>query len=631
MCGINGTVAVDLPSGAEVSIKEMNQALAHRGPDADGVWVGDQIALGHRRLSIIDLSESGNQPMHCSGNRYVIVYNGELYNYKELRLELQRVSHGSVEKPYVFKTSTDTEVILAAFGRWGADCLKRMNGMYSFAIWDTKEQRLFVARDRMGIKPFYYHYEQNQLTFSSELKALLQSGYVNKKINQEALVDYLRYQTVHAPNTIIQNVYMLMPGHFGVWEKGKFQISRYWDIKEDIDYSSKGKSYKEVCDEVKTFFLKAVERRLVADVPFGAFLSGGIDSSIVVAAMSKVSGIAVKTFSIVFDEQEYSEAQYARMVAKQYHTEHHELLLKPEDFLYDLPDALLALDHPSGDGTNTFTVSRATKKAGVSMALSGLGGDELFCGYDTFKRNYELEKKYWLNYIPRVVRKIGGQVYTRRKKSIASDKIAELLAQPMVNFEHAYPISRQVLTDSQIAGLLNRFQLPANTVFNWVKEINFEDKKRLLTKYSIAEISTYMQNVLLRDTDQMSMASALEVRVPFLDYELVQYVLGIEDKHKYPFTQKKLLTDSLGQLIPKEIIERPKQGFVLPMQAWMKRELKSFCEENLKVLSSFSCFNYPAVEALWNRFMLNDPRITWSRVWILVVLGNWLKKMDVEF
>ena len=632
MCGINGIIVKENTSQSFVpAIEKMNKALAHRGPDADGVWNDGVVYLGHRRLSIIDLSDSGNQPLHSSDGRYVIVYNGELYNYKELKFELQRSVQGTNERPSIFATNTDTEVIIAAYSRWGKNCVSRFNGMFAFAIWDKQDKVLFIARDRLGIKPLYYSVNENRLVFSSEIRALLESGEVPRKLSYEGLVDYLRYLTVNAPVTMVEGVKMLMPGHIAVWKNGYFEINKYWSLKENINYSSKGKDYQQICTDIRDLFFKSVERRLIADVPFGAFLSGGIDSSIVVAAMSNVSQSQVKTFSVVFDESEFSEARYANLVAKRYNTEHQEILLRPEDFLADSPNALAAFDHPSGDGTNTYTVSKATKKAGITMALSGLGGDELFCGYETFKRNYELEKKYWLNFVPRVFRKAGGEIYKVKNKSIAADKIAELLAKPSVNFEYAYPISRQVLSDSQISGLLNKFDLPLNSVYKFVRLMDFNDSKRILTKYSIAEISTYMQNVLLRDTDQMSMASALEVRVPFLDYTLVEYVLGVEDKYRYPHTQKKLLTDSLGDLIPKEIIEKPKQGFDIPFRNWMKNELKTFCEENLKHLSELNCFNQHAVTALWNRFLSNDSKITWARIWILVVLGHWIKTNKISF
>ena len=627
MCGIAGIVSSKVAKDkAIVALQRMNNAIAHRGPDAEGTWNDNFAYLGHRRLSIIDLSDSGTQPLHSYDNRYVIIYNGELYNYKELRLQLQRAIQGTQEQPYFFKTQTDTEVVLAAYARWGAGCLQHFNGMFAFAIYDKQEKNIFIARDRMGIKPLYYSYQNNTLIFASELRAVLQSSLIEKKINQDALVDYLQYQTVHAPNTIVNEVKMLLPGHYLTIENNDLKICAYWQLEKNINYASIGKSYEDICKDIRTLFYEAVERRLVADVPFGAFLSGGIDSSAIVGAMSKISSQQVKTFSVVFNESEFSESHYARIVSEKFKTDHHEIKLNPQDFLHQLPEALNAMDHPSGDGPNTYIVSKATKKAGITMALSGLGSDEIFCGYDIFKRSYKLEQQWWLNFVPRLLRVSVAAALTSFNKNIAAQKLAQILSKPQVNFNYAYPLSRQVLLDKQIKQLLQRNDLPMNSVYRFLRLLDFNDKNHRLSKYSIAEISTYMQNVLLRDTDQMSMASALEVRVPFLDYKLVEYVLGVSDKHKYPHTPKKLLTDSLQDLLPAEIINRKKMGFVLPWQLWMKNELKQFCEENLAELEGIG-FNQHAVNNLWKTFLKGDAQITWSRVWPLVTLGNWQKNI----
>ncbi len=625
MCGIAGIISSNLPPDKAVSaLHRMNNAIAHRGPDAEGTWDDRYAYLGHRRLSIIDLSDSGTQPLHSYDNRYVLIYNGELYNYKELRLQLQRAIQGTNQQPYFFKTQTDTEVILAAYMRWGVECLQHFNGMFAFAVYDKQEKKIFIARDRMGIKPLYYSFQNNTLIFASEIRALLQSGLIDKKINRDALVDYLQYQTVHAPNTIINDVKMLLPGHFLTLDNTEVNIQAYWQIEKQINYASIGKPYDDICKDVRTLFYEAVERRLIADVPFGAFLSGGIDSSAIVGAMSQISSQPVKTFSVVFNESEFSEENYARIVAKKFNTDHHEIKLDPQDFLTQLPQALNAMDHPSGDGPNTYIVSKVTKQAGITMALSGLGSDEIFAGYDVFKRSYKLEQQAWLNFVPRLLRVSGAAALTSFNKNIASQKLAQILSKPQVSFNYAYPLSRQVLMDKQVKKLLQRDDLPMNAVYRFLRLLEFNDKKHRLSKYSIAEISTYMQNVLLRDTDQMSMASALEVRVPFLDYKLVEYVLGVADKHKFPHTPKKLLTDSLKDLLPPEIIDRKKMGFVFPWKIWMKNELKTFCEENLGHLETMG-FNPNAVNSLWLSFLKGDPQITWSRIWPIVVLGNWHK------
>ncbi len=279
--------------------------------------------------------------------------------------------------------------------------------MYAFAIYDKQTKSIFIARDRMGIKPLYYSFQNDTLLFASEVRAILQSNLVEKKINQDALAEYLQYQTVHAPNTMVQDIKMLLPGHYLTIENNEVKTQAYWQLEKNINYTSNGKSYEDICKDVRTLFYEAVERRLVADVPFGAFLSGGIDSSAIVGAMSKVSPQQVKTFSMVFNESEFSEASYARIVSEKFKTEHHEIKLSPQDFLQQLPEALHAMDHPSGDGPNTYIVSKVTKQAGITMALSGLGSDELFCGYDVFKRSYKLEQQWWLNFVPRLLRVSG--------------------------------------------------------------------------------------------------------------------------------------------------------------------------------------------------------------------------------
>ncbi len=628
MCGINGIYGLQDVKIAGEKVSAMNDKMRHRGPDDAGIFTEEKIALGHRRLSIIDLSAAGHQPMQSYDGRYQIVYNGELYNYKELKFELQRVIVGSGQAAYFFQTSTDTEVILAAYARWGSECLQRFNGMFAFAIWDTETKELFVARDRLGIKPLYYLYTNGVFAFSSEIRSLLSSGLIPKKIDENSLVDYLRYQTVHAPDTIVKGVKMLMPGHFIEMKNEQLKIKSYWNLARNKTEIAKNKTYDDVCKEVNVLLTKAVERRLISDVPFGAFLSGGIDSSAIVGLMSKVSVEKVKTFSITFDESEFSEATYAQLIAKKFNTDHHEIKLNPADFLEKLPLALKAMDHPSGDGPNTYIVSEATKHAGITMALSGLGGDELFAGYDVFKRAQELGKKAALNIVPQFMRSVGGSLLTKAKPGVASEKKAALLKQSKINFQSFYPLSRQVLLDKQISQLVKKQELPANRVAEIIAPIT--DTKNVITNVSIAEISTYMQNVLLRDTDQMSMAHALEVRVPFIDYTLVEYVLGLPDKFKSTVSPKKLLVDALGDLLPPEIVNRPKMGFTFPWKQWMKNELKTFCEEKITALSKRNLFNEKGVLKLWEQFLKDDPAITWSRIWYLVVLENWLQENNID-
>ncbi|MBA2610878.1 MAG: asparagine synthase (glutamine-hydrolyzing) [Bacteroidetes bacterium] len=627
MCGINGFISDQfLAEQKKEIVQKMNNTLSHRGPDNEGLWSGENIVLGHRRLSIIDLSADGNQPFFSADKRYVIVYNGELYNYKELKLELQRSSHGSNDQPYFFKTNTDTEVVLAAFIRYGTNCLQLFNGMYAFAIYDTLDKKLTVARDRLGVKPLYYYFGNEGFLFSSEIRPIIHSKVKSFSLNKDVLAEYMMYQTVFAPNTIIKSIKILLPGNYLEYQDGKASISEYYTLNK-FSKASDTLSYAETCAKVNELLTHSVHQRLVADVPFGAFLSGGIDSSAIVGLMSKVSTEKIQTFNISFDESEFSESKYARLIAKKFNTQHHEIKLSPDSFLKQLPAALSAMDHPSGDGPNTFVVSKATKEAGITMALSGIGGDELFAGYDVFKRMAALEKKSWINAFPTFSRKAAGYVIQKRKKTIAGNKIQELLGQEKINFNSAYPLNRSVFTKKELASLLNDpspFK-QINAIVSNVPQI----KDHLLSSVSICEINTYLQNVLLRDADQMSMAVALEVREPFLDYRLVDFVLNLNDEKKYPLTPKKLLIDSLGDLLPDEIVNRPKMGFTLPWQLWLKTELKSFCEKNIVEFSNYDLCNTAAIQSLWQRFLNNDESITWSRIWHIVVLNNWIKENNI--
>ena len=625
MCGINGIFGLK-ESEAKIAVQRMNSALSHRGPDDEGIFETEKIVLGHRRLSIIDLSAAGHQPMTSSDGRYTIVYNGELYNYKNLKLDLSRsmrTSTGSSSESYIFKTQTDTEVILAAYSKWGVECLQKFNGMYAFAIWDNAKQELFIARDRLGIKPLYYYKKESELIFSSEIRSVLNSGLVPRKLNSTALKEYIQYQTVHAPGTIIEDVKMLLPGHYILTSGEKFLIKKYWQLPQETDKSILSKNYTETCKDIYQLLYNAVERRLIADVPFGAFLSGGIDSSAIVGLMSKIQAGKVKTFSVVFDEQEFSEAKYSRLIAKKFNTDHHEIKLSISDFLKELPGALSAMDHPSGDGPNTYVVSKETKKAGITMALSGLGGDEIFAGYDIFKRSVALRQKQYIENVPVILRKLIGETIKKYKPGVQSEKIAELLRLKNWNLESTYKLSRKVLPEKQADKLLAN---PSNVNFT----LEISERFPLLSRVSQAEITTYMQNVLLRDTDGMSMAHALEIRVPFLDYTLVEYMMSVPDKYKNQAVKKKLLVDSLGDMLPPEIVNRPKMGFTFPWKHWMKNELRSFCEERIKSLAKRKHFNEDEVVLLWEGFLNDDPRITWSRIWHLVVLENWMQQNNIQ-
>lgn len=624
MCGINGIYRFKGFSDDGTVIKQMNDTLKHRGPDAEGVYKDELVHLGHRRLSIIDVDQRSNQPFYSPDRRYVLVFNGEIYNYREIRQHLPE---------YNFVTDSDTEVVIAAFMKWGEKCLRSFNGMFAFAIWDTQTKDLFIARDRLGIKPLYYVLTDEEIIFSSSIKSILDSGLVERKLRTQSVVDYLRFQTVHAPYTIIEGVFMLMPGqHLKINETDGVKFTQYWNIITETKLSNT--DLETTKNKIREGLTQSIDRRLMSDVPFGAFLSGGIDSSIIVGLMAQIRESKIDTFSVVFNENEFSERHFAKMISDKFGTNHHEIELSVNDFKDLIPDALSLMDHPSGDGPNTYVVSKKTREAGVKMALSGLGGDELFAGYSIFKQVKELQSKGWLKSFPAYARKPFANLYHQLKGDVASSKIKELLKLEYFDMEYIYQYYRQTLMDDQIRKLVNIPSLPTNQSFKIPHDlVGYETEGwslPSLSRISVAEISTYMQNVLLRDADQMSMANSMEVRVPFLDHGFVELVLGIPDKHKFPSSPKKLLVESFEELLPREVYDREKMGFVLPYEHWMKGDLKGFCEDRLDVLKNNSLFNPGQLDKLWNQFQSGNKGVTWSRLWPLVVLGDWIKTNRIE-
>ncbi len=618
MCGINGIIDF-LHQGDkyEPDVRRMNNALSHRGPDADGVFIQGSACLGHRRLSIIDTSASGNQPFTDVSGRFTVVYNGELYNYLELKKELN----------YPFQTETDTEVLLAAFIRWGANCVHFLRGMFAFAIWDSEKQSLFIARDRMGIKPLYYAHIGSKLIYASEIRAILSSGQVEAKTDKSTVFEFLRFQTVFAPRTMITGVQMLEPGCYLTFDNTGLRINRWWDAEKFIGKNQGDKV--ETQGEVKRLLKNAVRERLMADVPFGAFLSGGIDSSVIVALMAETSSHQVKTFSVVFDEKNFSEEKYSRMIAEKYQTDHEEILLTPETFLEKVPAAIDALDHPSGDGPNTYVISEATRKKGIKMALSGLGGDELFGGYSYFGTAARIQNNSaWLNTLPAPVlsavikgREIGGGPTMLRK-------LNDVLKGGRLDNYNFYPYIRKVWIENDLERICSdTIQDSPLYQFPPVKGGN---RQNSISSISFSEMKYYMQNVLLRDTDQMSMAHGLEVRVPFLAHDLVEYTLGLSDTMKKGLLGKQLLIDSFKDELPPAIYNRPKMGFVLPWEKWLRNELSDYCGLRISILSQRDLFNGEQLMEEWTKFMKGDNQISWSRWWLLVVLENWLTTNKVE-
>jgi len=612
MCGIAGIIGLRDKGDATTKIKRLANALAHRGPDAEGFFIDDRVALAHRRLSIIDLSETANQPLFDVTGRYCIILNGEIYNYREVKSSFSE---------YPFRTESDTEVVLAAYVEHGTDCLSLFNGMFALAIWDSEQRELFVARDRLGVKPLYYSQTADGVfVFASEIRTILDSELIPRHLSKNGLYEYLMYQSVYSPRTIVENIFQLPAGEFGLFRDSKFEKWPFWQIDKTTAYVDIDES--EVKKNIKELLLRSVERRMVSDVRLGAFLSGGIDSSAVVALMSEVSEQPIDTFSVFFGEREFDESQYSNLIAEKYNTRHTGVVITPGDLLAELPSALKAVDSPSGDGINTYVVSKATKRSGLKVALSGLGGDELFAGYPNFLRWLKLKKGIYPK-IPTTMRKSLAFALSASKRSKAH-RSADILRAEGSDISDIYSVLRQVMS-KKIVDDLSMFDKSDNDVEDLLRErASSIDGFPLFSQFTIAELLGYTQNVLLKDTDQFSMASALEVREPFFDYELVEYVLRIPDKIKFPKYPKSLLVESIAPMLPDEIVHRKKMGFVFPWEKWMRNELKVFCRSSLCNLAERGIVDGGKLMSKWDSFLNYRDGVLSSHLWHMVVLSEWL-------
>jgi asparagine synthase (glutamine-hydrolysing) len=611
----------------------MVDALAHRGPDGHGTRVvsdaSPTVALGHTRLAIIDLSDAGSQPMTLTthdGNTLYITYNGEIYNHADIRNRLD---------PGGWRSHSDTEVILRAYARWGTDCVHQLRGMFAFAIWDSRRQELFLARDRLGIKPLYYAAEGGQLTFASEVRALLASGRVARRLDPDGLLGYLTYQSPPGGATLIEGVQMLPAGCWlRVGAHRQTTQQRYWDL---FDTPARAEKQHASREQTGNLLRESIALHLVSDVPVAVFLSGGIDSTALVSLV-RAAGHTPQTFSIGFAECAYDETGFAETVADQFRTDHTSIRLGERQLLEQLPDAFSAMDQPTGDGINSYVVARAVRAAGIKVALSGLGGDELFAGYPSFARLAASAR--WLRVWGRAPKSmkhlLARGIATAGRSSIAATKRASLVASDG-NLANLYAPLRQVLLPEQRTAMLQPTWAQRSETWTDPYPALLDPafcnghSKAILGCVSYAEARTYMHDVLLRDTDQLGMAHALEVRVPLLDHVLAEYVVSLPDgvkQNRGDGVPKPLLVESLAGCLPRAVTHRPKQGFTLPMAAWMRGELRSFCETRLSPerLGGRGIFQPEQLRTLWGSFLDDRPQTSWSRVWILVVLEEWLER-----
>lgn len=632
MCGVAGIIGRNV-TGIEARIVEMSGAIRHRGPDDDNiiVWpvVGhSQTSFAHRRLSILDLTRAGRQPMTTPNGRYSIVFNGEIYNYVALRKDL-------AQEGIRFETETDTEVLLQLYARFGAECLKLLRGMFAFAIRDNETGEVFAARDRLGIKPLYYYAGQNGVLFASEVRSLLASGLVPRLVDPISLNSYLSFGAVQEPRTIIQDVRTLPPAHYlRVTVAGQVaEVAPYWALPK-TEY---GGTQAEALEETRSRLEESVKSHLVADVPLAAFLSGGIDSSAIIALMSKYATQAVQTFTICFDEHEFSERKLAQRVAEKWGTLHTEVVLTEDNLLAALPRATSDIDQPTIDGVNTWVVARSTKHAGITVALSGLGGDELFGGYPSFQRVQRflryatpitLINTATRNAIASFAVKVAGNSLSAQKVMTALCAGGDALS--------VYASIRGLFSKASRHSLVRKngfikrdYDLPEETLSLLESAQPDVDIFNRVSRY---ELSLYMANMLLRDTDTMSMAHALEVRVPLLDHRLVEWVYALPEKIKVGHPPKALLVDALGADIPAEVIHQRKMGFTLPFERWLHTALKPMMKDILNDGEAVARAGLdPAgVADVYARFVNRSRSTSWSRIWGLAILVDWCRRHDVE-
>lgn len=638
MCGICGIIS-PLPRHEILpSLTRATRALTHRGPDDEGLdFLTPEsapltAAFGHRRLSILDLSPAGHQPMPdramkdtASGNW--ITYNGEVFNFQEIRQKLEA-------RGLCFESNSDTEVLLKGYGLLGNDAIKDWRGMFALGFWEAATQRLVLVRDRLGIKPLYYYFDGKTFLFASEVRALLATGLVPRKLSRAAVESYLAYGSVQQPLTIIENVYAVLPGYTLTLANGQLQTEPYWQLSAPAA-STKLADVTAVTEEISALLLDAVRLRLVSDVPVGVFLSGGIDSSAIVSLMRRATAGEIKTFSVFFNELDFDEHVYAERVANAYSTSHHSVFLSERDVLAKLPRALNALDQPAVDGLNSYIVSEAAVGAGLKVALSGLGGDEVFAGYDFFRTVEQSERRRMqVQMVPSGLRRAAstaiGALGTLSHDHRAN-KLSLLLRSDHLN-EHSVQLHRRLFTREQQQQLLSAngysvdaYQRDWALLKNWtVQQHERCVNADAINQASILEMCGYLSNTLLRDTDTMSMAHSLEVRVPLIDHKLVEHMLALPGSLKVrPREPKKMLVDAAGDL-PPEIVNRPKRGFELPFKHWLLSDLREQVESAFTAPGLDELFRPAGVETLWQDFL--QTRVTWSRVWSVFVLGEWLRR-----
>ncbi|MFP4663028.1 MAG: asparagine synthase (glutamine-hydrolyzing) [Bacteroidales bacterium] len=614
MCGIAGYYASD-GFVSEKELKSMAHILEHRGPDADGFYINSKAGLAHRRLSILDLSDNANQPMESHSRRYTCVYNGEVFNYREIAAELN----------IDLKTSSDTEVVIEAFEAWGVTFVNKLNGQFAIAIYDKQNKEMYLFRDRLGIKPLFYFWDGEHFAFASELKALMQIHRIQskKEINKVAIHEFLHLGYIPEPNTIYRNIRKFPSGHFGIIDDNGLRIEAYWMIEGAIRRNLI-KDEKDARNRLSELIEDSVKMRLMSDVPFGSFLSGGIDSSLVTALAQKHTNRKLNSFSIGFKESEYNEASYAKKVADYLGTNHHEHIISQKEAREMIPDIVENYDEPYADSSAipTMLLARFASKD-VSMVLSGDGGDELFHGYGAYTwakrlsnpliRGLRLPIKAGLSRMSNKHKRASHLFEFSRKEQLKS---------------HIFSQEQYFFSQAEIADII---------LHHHADEINLlEDYSyfvRELTpgeNQAVFDLRYYLKDDLLVKLDRATMKYSMEARVPLLDHNIVEFALNLDPKLKiFKNTKKYLLKETLYDQVPRELFNRPKWGFALPLKQWLKEDLSYLIDDFLskEIIEKHQVVNYDKVKSMVDNYRRGTDYL-YNRLWVLIVLHQFLEKND---
>jgi asparagine synthase (glutamine-hydrolysing) len=623
MCGITGLLYADRRSIDRTLLRAMNETLVHRGPDGDGIHDEPGMGLAHRRLSIIDLS-GGSQPMCNESGDVWISFNGEIYNFHELKRQLEARGHR-------FATVSDTETIVHAYEEYGEDCVSHLSGMFAFAIWDARQRKLFLARDRVGIKPLYYYCDGRRLLFASELKAILADPAVPRELDMRALADYLVYGYIPLNKTIFREVKKLLPGHWAAvtpdlkLDRLQTQVRQYWDLQFAPDPD---RSEAEWLDGLEQLLCETIKSHMISDVPLGAFLSGGLDSSCVVALMAKLSPCPVRTFTIGFSEPEFNELPFARQIAEQYGTDHYEMVVRP-DAIELLPELARQFDEPFGDSSAipTYYVSRLARRH-VTVALSGDGGDEAFAGYRRYAHTMAaLRNQRRLAFVPRVVRRHLGRVLADHLPASVRGRgtLRRLGMSPAETYLNvAYFHESSFLTDLLHADVQSLLQYgDGDSLTDYFESLDGDD----LSRMQYLDTKTYLPEDILTKVDRTSMLTSLEARVPLLDHRVLEFAARIPPGLKFRQGKGKYIFRKLLQkLLPEPLLTRPKMGFGVPLVHWFKLDLTAYTREVLLAKQSRErgLFDSSAVEAILAEHC--QGRIDRSDdIWRLLMLEHWCR------